>query len=124
VNIKNMAFIPTGPSVPNPSELIENERFKTLIEISRKAYNYIIIDIAPIGAVIDAAIIARHCDGVLMVIEQGKISRRLVGQAIDQLNRTQTRILGAVLNKVDVKNSGHYYGYYKEYGDKDLKSKA
>lgn len=118
MNIKNIALIPTGPSVPNPTELLENERFVKLIEVSRKVYNYIIIDASPIAAVIDAAIVAKQCDGVVMVIEQGKTSRRVIGQAIEQLKRSETRILGAVLNKVDVKNSRYYYGYYKEYGNK------
>lgn len=124
VNIKNMAFIPTGPSVPNPTELIENERFIKLIEVSRKVYNYIIIDATPIGAVIDAAIVAKQCDGVVMVIEQGKTSRRMIGQAIEQLKRTETRILGAVLNKVDAGSSEYYYGHYKEYGEKRSKNEG
>jgi len=116
INIKNMAFVPTGPTVPNPLELIESERFERLLTLSRKVYDYIIVDAAPLGAVIDAAIIAKHCDGSIVVIEQGKVSRRLVGQVVEQLKRTETRILGAVLNKVDMKSSNYYYGYYKEYG--------
>jgi len=108
VNIKNMAFIPTGPSVLNPSELIENEKFKKMIAVSRKAYDYIIVDVTPVGVVIDAAIVAKQCDGVVMVIEQGKISRRVVNHAIGQLKRAKIRILGMVINKVDVKSSYSY----------------
>jgi len=117
INIKNIAFIPTGPTVPNPSELIESERFERLLTLSRKVYDYIIVDAAPLGAVIDAAIIAKYCDGSILVIEQGKVSRKLVGQVVEQLKRTETRILGVVLNKVDMKSSNYYYGYYKEYGE-------
>jgi len=108
VNINNMDFIPAGSFVHNPAELIENDKFNKLIEISRKIYDYIIIDAPSIGVVIDAAIVAKQCDGVVMVIEQGKISRRMIHQAVEQLQRTGTQILGAVLNKVDVKSSSYY----------------
>lgn len=51
-----------------------------------------------------------------MVVEQGKISRRMVGQAVKQLKRKKTPILGAVLNKVDAKNKNYYYEYYTDEG--------
>lgn len=124
VNINNMAFIPTGSSVPNPTVLIDNEKFKKLIEINRKTYNYIIVDATPIGMVIDAAIVAKQCDGLVMVVEQGKNTKRMIRQAVDQLKRTETRILGAVLNKVDAGSSEYYYGHYKEYGEKRSKNEG
>lgn len=118
LNIKNLVFVPTGPAVPNPAELINNKKFEKLIVASWKIFDYIIIDASPIGAVIDAAIIAKHCDGVVLVIEQGKVNRRMAVQAVEQIKRTETQILGTVLNKADIKNSSYYYGYYKEYGEK------
>ncbi|MGL6199639.1 MAG: CpsD/CapB family tyrosine-protein kinase [Lachnospiraceae bacterium] len=101
VNINNMVFVPTGTTVPNPTVLIDNEKFEKLIEISRRSYNYIIVNATPIGMVIDAAIVARQCDGLVMVVEQGKNNKRMIGRAVEQLKRTETRILGAVLNKVN-----------------------
>jgi Mrp family chromosome partitioning ATPase len=67
---------------------------------------------------IDGAIVGRNCDGAVMVIESGAISYRLEQKVKDQLEKSGCRILGAVLNKVDIHNESYYgkYGRYSRYG--------
>lgn len=118
-NIDNLDIIFTGPVPPNPAELLGSDIFGELLRIFRKVYDYIIIDTPPIGSVIDSAIVAQKCDGVILVIEANAISYKLAQRAIRQLNKTKSKILGAVLNKYDY--GSRYYGYeskkYKKYLD-------
>lgn len=108
-NIDNLDIIFTGAVPPNPAELLGNEIFSDLLKIFRKVYDYIIIDTPPIGSVIDSAIVAQKCDGVVLVIEANAISYKFAQRAIRQLEKTKSRILGAVLNKFDY--NGKQYGY-------------
>ena len=82
----------------------------------RDVYDYIIVDTPPIGSVIDAAVIARYCDGGIFVIEPGVVSYKLAQKCIKQLEKSGCRILGAVMNKVDTKKDKYYSSYYKHYG--------
>lgn len=114
-DLPNLDMIFSGPMAPNPAELLEEEAFAKLIEWARNEYDTVIIDTPPIGSVIDGAIIAQHCDGAVMVIESGALSYRLVQRAKKQLERTGCRILGAVLNRVDMESGGYYHRYYGKY---------
>jgi capsular exopolysaccharide synthesis family protein len=117
-NISNLHVIFAGPYSPNPSELLEEDLFSAMLESVRPYYDYIIIDTPPMANLIDGAIVARHCDGAVMVIESGAISYRLEQKVKDQLEKSGCRILGVVLNKVDIHNESYYgkYGRYSRYG--------
>lgn len=115
-NIENMDIIFSGPFSPNPAELLEETTFHQLIETAREQYDYVIIDTPPISNVIDGAIIAKECDGAVLVIESGAISYRLAQKVKNQLEKSGCRILGAVLNKVGNQNDGYYRKYYGKYG--------
>lgn len=107
-----------GPVAPNPTELLGSEGFSALIQYLRKYYDYVIIDTPPLGSVIDSAIIAKECDGVAIVIAANSISHKFAARIKEQLNRAGCKILGVILNKVDMSNSYYdkYYGkYYGEY---------
>ena len=65
---------------------------------------------------IDAAVIARYCDGSIFVIEPGAVSYKLAQKAIRQIEKSGCRILGAVMNKVDTKRDKYYSSYYNHYG--------
>ncbi len=121
----NLLMIFAGPAVVNPTELLENRYYEELISSMRDLFDYVLIDCAPLGAAIDAAVIAKECDGAVIVISQGDVSSKSVVSIRKQLEASGIRILGAVLNKVDVKKTGyygkyygHYYGkYYGKYGN-------
>ena len=114
-NVKNLDLIFSGPVPPNPSELLNNDRFDTLIKEAKKQYDIVIIDTPPLGSVIDAAVIAKQCDGTIMVIESGAISRRFAKKVKDQLEMTDCKILGVVLNKIQINTNSYYGKYYGKY---------
>ena len=114
-NFENFSVIFAGPYSPNPAELLSEDAFSKLIAWARNEYDTIIIDTPPLGSVIDGAIIAQRCDGAILVVESGANSYRLVQKAKSQLERTGCRILGAVLNRVDMAGSGYYHRYYGKY---------
>lgn len=109
-----------GPAVPNPTEILDKKYFEDLITFGRKNFDYVLIDCAPIGAAIDAAVVAKHCDGAVLVMAQGSSDRRMILEAKKQLEVAGIKILGAVLNKVRAEKGyyGRYYGshYGKYYG--------
>ena len=114
-DITNLFMVFCGPLPPNPSELLGNRRFRRMVEDARKEYDMIIIDTPPLGSVIDTAVVAKCCDGAVMVIESGAISRRFARKVKEQLAVTDCRILGVVLNKVDMDGKGYYGRYYGKY---------
>ncbi len=114
-NVDNMHLIFSGQIAPNPSELLDSNGFSRLISKLREEYDYVIIDTPPLGAVIDAAIVAKNCDGMVLVIEANSISYKFAQKVKAQLEKTDTKILGVVLNKVDMSDSGYYGKYYGRY---------
>lgn len=113
-NIPNLSMMFSGPFSPNPAELLEENLFGELVVWARENYDYIIIDTPPMGSLIDGAIISQHCDGAIIVIESGEISYKLLQKVKAQLEKSGCRILGTVLNKVDIKQGSYYY--YGKYG--------
>ena len=120
-DMENFHIILAGRVPPNPAELLSGTRMQKLIEICREEYDYVIVDCPPINLVVDAAVVAPLCDGIVMVVSSGNVPYRLAQGALDQLQATGCPILGAVLNMVDQKNEKYYYrrGYYnKDYYQK------
>lgn len=109
-------LMPAGAMPPNPTELLSNVRMKSLLEATRQNFDYVLVDCAPLGMVVDAAVVAPFCDGSMMLIEAGQISYRYAQDVLNQLKATQSPILGVVLNKVDYAKSKHYGRYGKYYG--------
>lgn len=113
--ISGLFMIFAGPSVPNPTEILEKNYFIELLKFAKEHFNYVLLDCAPIGAAIDAAVIAKHCDGAILVISQGMASSRMIQNVKKQLEVSGVRILGAVLNKVKMKKNSYENGYYGSY---------
>lgn len=114
-NVDNLEMIFSGPYSPNPADLLEEAGFSLLIEGIRMEYDYVIIDTPPMINLIDGAIIAPNCDGVVLVIESGAVSYHIIQQVKKQLEKTGCKILGLVLNKVNMKGN-RYNKYYSAYG--------
>ncbi len=117
-DIENLYVMFAGPSVPNPTELLEKKYFSKLIKNARDCFDYVLIDTAPLGAAIDAAIVARHCDATLLVVAQGTEPKKNIMAAKSQIEAAGGKIIGVVLNKVNVGKIGYgkyYGGYYSRY---------
>lgn len=114
-NIENLFVVQSGSVSPNPTALLQGKNFNDMIETLRKYFDYIIVDTAPIGIVIDAAIITQKCDASILVTATGEVNKRDVQKAKQQLEQTGKLFLGVVLNKLDI--SVDKYGVYGSYGN-------
>lgn len=125
--VDNLMVIPAGQVPPNPTSLIQNDNFKSMIETVRGLYDYVIIDTPPLGLVIDAAILAHHSDASLLVVKAGADKRRTVTKLKEQLEQSDSVFLGVILNKYDIHldKYGSYgsYGSYGNYGKSEEKTK-
>ena len=115
-DIPGMYILFAGARVPNSSELLSSESFAALIPALKESFDYIIVDTAPLGQVIDCAVIAPVLDGVLIVVDATANSSRLVSRVKSQIEKSGGRILGGVLNRVNPK--AHHSAYNKYYGGK------
>ena len=129
-SIDNLMIIPAGQVPPNPTSLIQNDNFKSMIETVRGLYDYVIIDTPPLGLVIDAAILAHHSDASLLVTKAGVDKRRTITKLKEQLEQSGSVFLGVILNKYDIHldkygSYGSYggYGSYGNYGKSEEKTK-
>ena len=123
-NISNLWLLPVGATVKTPLSLLTSEDFPRMMSALRGAFDLIIVDTPPVGVVVDAADISRHCDGVLLVLEYNTTHARAVKEVRKLLEQTGTPVLGCVLNKValkglDRKRYGYQYGYYDRYSADD-----
>lgn len=118
-NIENLFVVQSGSVSPNPTALLQSKNFNDMIETLRKYFDYIIVDTAPIGIVIDAAIITQKCDASILVTATGEANKRDVQKAKQQLKQTGKLFLGVVLNKLDISVDKYgVYGFYGNYGKK------
>jgi len=118
-NIENLFVVQSGSVSPNPTALLQSKNFNDMIETLRKYFDYIIVDTAPIGIVIDAAIITQKCDASILVTAMGEANKRDVQKAKQQLEQTGKPFLGVILNKFDVQREKYgSYGGYGNYGKK------
>lgn len=114
--IENLDIIPCGQIPPNPSELLSSERTKFLIQALSKKYDRILIDSPPVNVVTDPVILSQIVDGVVLIVRAGQTSRDVARRARDQLLAVKARLLGGVLNSVDLqKDHYYYYSYYHNY---------
>jgi len=112
-------IIPSGESPRNPSELLNSQRMSLLLEKLATAYDYIVLDLPPVGAVVDAVSVSRELDGMLVVIRENACPRGLLSECMSQLNYANINILGFVVNGA-LEGSGkkyqyNKYGYYSNY---------
>ena len=115
--IPGLDLIPSGPHPPNPSDLLDSQRFGDLLEeLLRRDYDHIIFDSPPVLAVADPAIIGSRVEGTLVVIRAGVTEKEALEHTMERLQQVNARPLGAVMNQVDGRTRA-YYGYkYLPYG--------
>lgn len=108
----------SGKYPPNPVELLSGKYFKALLAETRKVYDYVLIDTPPLGRVIDAAVVAPNCDGVILVMADNAVRSKQAQEVVAQLRKSDSKILGVVRNSVAIRRRA-YYGrgnkYYSAY---------
>ena len=117
-DIPNAIMVPVGRDVPNPLALLTNSHFAELLDMLARMADYVIVDAPPVGVVIDAAEIAKACDGTLIAVNYNDVSRQELLDVKQQIEQTGCPILGTVLNQVDYDNymGRKYYKSYSKYG--------
>jgi capsular exopolysaccharide synthesis family protein len=126
----NLFIISAGPIPPNPSELILNGRIQDLLIYLENAFDYIVIDTAPVSPVTDAYLLSQFCDSTLYVVRHG-YTPRIYLQLLDENNRVRgLKNLALIFNGVKARGigkggygNGYGYGYGVGYGDDDSQSK-
>ena len=110
---ENGYIIPNVENIINPSMLLESDKFGNMLNELSKDYRYVFVDAPPLGLVSDAETIGSMCDGAILVIRSGEITRAEVKNSIKQLERSGCKILGVVLNRAtDLKNKYSKQKYY------------
>ncbi len=121
--ICNLGFIPAGPAPPNPVELLASVRFSELIETLIRDFDRVIVDGPPYLGFADSLVISRCVGGVVLVSSMGETTRDAIRHFKKSILNSQGKILGCVINKVDVsRRFGYqpyyrYYSYYQYYGE-------
>jgi len=113
-SVPNLWLLTSGPTPPNPSELLGSGRMRELMAKLRGYFTYLVVDTPPVNAVTDASILAAAASGTVLVVEQGRTTFPALKHAKEMLDRVGAHTLGAVINKVRA-SSGSYeyaYGYY------------
>ncbi|GAA6113586.1 CpsD/CapB family tyrosine-protein kinase [Apilactobacillus apinorum] len=113
-NIDNLNVITSGPIPPNASALLGNHKIKDILAKYNHENDLVIVDAPPVNTMTDASIISTSVDGVVMVIPQGIAEKKREKLAIEQLNKVQANILGAVMNMDKENLDNNYYYYYSK----------
>lgn len=114
--IPNLSAITSGPTPPNPAELLGTKRMKNLVNQLINSYDMVLIDAPPVIAVTDAQILATIADGTLIVTSYGATEKFGLVKTKELLDKVGAKILGVVINKVPEKSEHYYYGkYYNSY---------
>jgi succinoglycan biosynthesis transport protein ExoP len=130
-NIPNLFYIPSGPIPPNPSELLGSNLFKNMLQFLGRTFEQIIFDSPPVLSFGDSLILSNCVDGVVLVVMSGKTPREALRQSKNSLLHVNAKILGVVVNRVDIGQTGHgyysygnYYYYEQEGKTKELSYKS
>ena len=116
-----LRVITAGRNPPNPMELLRPEKMARTIEKLRSSYDFIVMDLPPVGEVSDALAVAKMADGIILVSCQDYGTRVALKNAVNQFEFIGTKLLGVVMNRASERNKkygyrNYYKRYYKNYG--------
>lgn len=107
-------LIVSGELPDNPSEILGSKDFMRLLKVASESYDVVILDLPPVNAVIDASVVAKMADGLVVVIREGHCPRFVLEDCMDQLKYVKANILGFVMNG-SANGAGKRYKYGKAY---------
>ncbi len=116
----------TGPTPPNPAEVLETEAMTALLNRARESYDIVVIDTPPLLPVADPAILASKVDGVLLIARYGRTRKDELLRATQRLAAVDARVLGVLLNATPKSSvySSYGYGYAYAYAAGTLTQEA
>lgn len=110
--IQGLLLLPTGPTPPNPAELLGSRRMTTILDQLSASSDMVVIDSPPLLPVTDAAVLSAKCDGVILVTAANETPRAALERSTTILRGTGAKVLGVVVNKSRKATEGNYYGEY------------
>lgn len=110
-DVNNLSIITSGPTPPNPAELLNSRRMNVLMEELYQTFDLIIFDLPPVMTVADGLIMASKTDGTVLVIREGVTRKDSVLEAKNRLLQAKARILGVIYNGAEQVNESSYYYY-------------
>jgi capsular exopolysaccharide synthesis family protein len=112
--VPNLWLLPSGPLPPNPAELVGSKRMREGLEQAVNKFDLVLCDSPPVIAVADGVALAAQCDGVILAIRVGTVAHEVIRRAVEHIEGVKGKILGVLLNNVDLSRDGYYY-YYRYY---------
>lgn len=106
---QNLRFLDAEPNIPTPGDLLDSDRFSRLLASLERSFDYVVIDTPPLGAFVDAAILAARADATLLVVREGLARRSELAAAKNQLDKAGARLLGIVMNRCQTDISNYRY---------------
>jgi len=114
--IDGLQLLACGYLPPNPAELLGSPMMKQILDAIRAHYDWVLIDSPPLLAMADAAVLCSLVEGVVLVLAAEVATKPAVIRAIEQVQGVGGKVLGVVLNKVNLERNSYYYSqYYGEY---------
>ena len=114
-NIKGVDLLTTGPTPPNPVELLGSENNRRLMKVLRKKYDIIILDCPPVLGLSDALILTQFSDANLLTFSIKKTKKENIERAIKTFDTANAKVTGVVVNKATMSKNGYYGYYYNDY---------
>lgn len=107
--IENLYLLPSGPTPPNPSELLRSMRMQKLVDRLTDSFDLVIFDMPPVVPVTDAQIMATYVDGTILVVRERVTEMRTILEAKKLLDTVRAKIIGVVYNGKKKGNEAYYY---------------
>jgi capsular exopolysaccharide synthesis family protein len=113
-DMDGLRVLTSGPTPPNPSELLSGQRTAEIFEALRSECDLVLIDSPPVLPVSDGVVIAGRVDATLVVVNDGETRRKQLTRALELLYHVDAKVIGTVLNRVakGTIDYGYSYGYY------------
>jgi len=113
--VPNLFVLPAGTPPPNPAELLASSEMLGVLTKLRDQYDHIVVDTPPSLSVTDAVVLSQRADAVVLVIRSGKTTKQALRRSRDILARVNAKVVGVLLNAVDLTSPDYYY-YYEYQG--------
>lgn len=124
-NLSGAYILPAGREVLNSMQLLASARYAEMMTYLRAHFDVVLVDTPPAGMIVDALEIAKYCDGAIIVVGYNKGRGQDIGEVAANVAKTGCKVLGAVMNGVNLKSfrnkryyyrGKHYSTYYRRYG--------
>ncbi|MBC1239404.1 polysaccharide biosynthesis tyrosine autokinase [Nostoc sp. 2RC] len=110
--IPNLYVLPSGVVPPNPVALLDSQRMAGLVNSFTQEYDFVIFDTPPLAGMLDAAVLSKLVDGILLVVRPGVINYDTANAAKEFLRQSGQQVLGMVINGMNIKREPDSYFYY------------